>query len=145
MIYIDMDGVLADFEGYVESKYNNLDSESFIKVAVYYHKECFLKSNIISKNLNLLKGDFRLLTSLPSISSMLKYCSVDDIDSIIRTLKENRLRFAESLGVSRDNVIILNSSEEKSLYAKDNVLYDDYARNINDWVLAGGTGYLVSK
>ena len=143
MIYIDMDGVLADFEGYIRSKETNVTPESFCRVVVQNYKECFLISKVIDKNLKLLSGEYRLLSSLPGISEMLAYTTPDKIDEISYTLRENKLMFAENLGVKRENVIILNNPSEKKLYAKDNILYDDYQKNINEWINAGGVGILV--
>ena len=74
---------------------------------------------------------------------MLAYTTPDKIDEISYTLRENKLMFAENLGVKRENVIILNNPSEKKLYAKDNILYDDYQKNINEWINAGGVGILV--
>ena len=144
MIYVDMDDVLADFYEYVKSKDPNvLKNDSFCRIVVENYKECFLVSNVIEENLKLLKGEYRLLSSLPSISEMLKYTTPDKIDEIAYTLRENKLKFAERIGVKRENVIILNSSKEKKLFAKDNILYDDYEKNINEWIANGGIGYLV--
>ena len=144
MIYVDMDDVLADFYGYVKSKDPNvLKNDSFCRVVVENYKECFLVSNVIEENLKLLKGEYRLLSSLPSISEMLKYTTPDKIDEIAYTLRENKLKFAERIGVKGENVIILNSSKEKKLFAKGNILYDDYEKNINEWIANGGIGYLV--
>ena len=37
-----------------------------------------------------------------------------------------------------------NGSKEKKLYAKKGeVLYDDYKKNIDEWISYGGTGVLV--
>ena len=143
MIYIDMDGVLADFEGYVKSREPNVTPESYCRVVVQDYKEAFLISRPIKENLYLLEGEYRLLSSLPKVSKMLEYCSLEDIDIILETLRENKLKFAERLGVRRENVIILNDSSEKKLYAKGNILYDDFPRNIDEWISAGGIGILV--
>lgn len=137
MKFIDMDGVLGDFYGWAMSK----SSEDPIKTAVEYYKEAFIESRVIKDNLYLLNGEYRILSSLPSVSHVLKYTT--NVDEVLYTLKENKLRFADSLGIDRSNVIILNGSHEKVLYAKGNILYDDWYRNIERWNDAGGVGILI--
>lgn len=134
-----MDGVLGDFYGWAMSKSPN----DPIETAVKYYKEAFIESKIIKDNLYLLSGEYRLLSSLPSISHILKYTT--NVDEVLYTFKENKLKFADRLGIDRSNVIILNGVYEKVLYAKGNVLYDDWYRNIERWNEAGGTGILVKN
>ena len=139
MKYVDMDDTIADLYGYVISKDPHvIENNNWCKVIVENYKECFLVSDVISENLYLLKGEFKLLSSLPGTSEMLKYTSPDQIDEIVYTLRENKLKFAERIGVKREDVIILNKSSEKKLYAKGNILYDDYQKNINEWNANGG-------
>ena len=146
MKYVDMDDTIADLYGYVISKDPNVvENNNWCRIIVENYKECFLVSDVISENLYLLKGEFKLLSSLPGISEMLKYTSLDQIDEIVYTLRENKLKFAERIGVKREDVIILNKSSEKKLYAKGNILYDDYQKNINEWNANGGTGFLVPR
>lgn len=146
MKYVDMDDTIADLYGYVISKDPNVvENNNWCRIIVENYKECFLVSDVISENLYLLKGEFKLLSSLPGISEMLKYTSPDQIDEIVYTLRENKLKFAERIGVKREDVIILNKSSEKKLYAKGNILYDDYHKNINEWNANGGTGFLVPR
>ena len=141
-----MDDTIADLYGYVISKDPNVvENNNWCRIIVENYKECFLVSDVISENLYLLKGEFKLLSSLPGISEMLKYTSLDQIDEIVYTLRENKLKFAERIGVKREDVIILNKSSEKKLYAKGNILYDDYQKNINEWNANGGTGFLVPR
>ena len=146
MKYVDMDDTIADLYGYVISKDPHVEeNNNWCKVIVENYNECFLVSDVISENLYLLKGEFKLLSSLPGISEMLKYTSPDRIDEIVYTLRENKLKFAERIGVKREDVIILNKSSEKKLYAKGNILYDDYQKNISEWIANGGIGYLVPR
>lgn len=146
MKYVDMDDTIADLYGYVISKDPHvIENNNWCKVIVENYKECFLLSDVITENLYLLQGEFKLLSSLPGISEMLKYTSPDRIDEIVYTLRENKLKFAERIGVKREDVIILNKSSEKKLYAKGNILYDDYQKNISEWITNGGIGYLVPR
>ena len=141
-----MDDTIADLYGYVHSKDPNvMKNNSWCKIVVENYKECFLVSDVIEEHLYLLKGEFRLLSSLPGIHEMLKYTTPDKIDEIVYTLRENKLKFAEKLGIDRSNVIILDKSSEKKLYAKGNILYDDFQKNVDDWIANGGIGYLVPR
>lgn len=143
MKFIDIDGVLGDFFGWALEKIPT--TNDCIESAVKFYKEAFLDSKVLEENLYLLSGEYRLLSSLPSIKHILKYTTVDNVDEILYTFKENKLKFTDKLGVNRSNVIILNSSVEKTLYAKGNILYDDWYKNIQNWELAGGTGFLVKS
>ena len=108
MKYVDMDDTIADLYGYVISKDPNVvENNNWCRIIVENYKECFLVSDVISENLYLLKGEFKLLSSLPGISEMLKYTSLDQIDEIVYTLRENKLKFAERIGVKREDVIDL--------------------------------------
>ena len=90
---VDMDDTIADLCGYVISKDPHvIENNNRRKVIVENYKECFLVSDVISQNLCLLKGEFKLLSSLRGISEMLKYAITDRIDEIVYTLRENKLK-----------------------------------------------------
>ena len=77
------------------------------------------------------------------MTTLLKNCQPEEVDDIIETLKVNKINYMEKLGVDKSRIIIVNGSHEKKLYAKGNTLYDDYEKNIREWVAYGGIGVLV--
>ena len=146
MIYIDMDGTIDDFRAWVATKTDDLSGPSIEATIVTYYQECYKDHPLIERNRHLLTDfeDFRILSAIPSTKTLLKYCKAEDLDVIMSTLRENKLAYMERLGVHRSNVIITNGSKEKKLYAKKGeVLYDDYKKNIDEWISYGGSGVLV--
>ena len=145
MNYIDMDGTIDDFKAWLKTKSEVLNGEIIDSLIVEHYQECYKNPPLIEKNLHLLTDfeDFRILTAVPSVTTLLKNCQPSEVDDIIETLKVNKINYMEKLGVDKSRIIIVNGSHEKKLYAKGNTLYDDYEKNIREWVAYGGIGVLV--
>lgn len=138
MIYIDLDGVLADFDGWLVDflgiGYTELEVQDLIQAKA---SECFLKSKVIESNKYLLSlGEFRILTALPKLS-LYK-------DSVFMKLKRNKLKWCEMLGIPKSKVIMVGRPSEKVLYCEPgDILYDDYEKTVDSWNSASGIGFLV--
>ena len=146
MKYIDLDGVLANLQKWCyEIDNTSFDSnENFVNFALNHLDEIFLKSEPIEENFRFLKGEYRILTSLPSI----KYFKIpqDELQVVITKLKHNKIEWCKNYNIPIKNVIITNSPSEKLLYCNSNdILYDDYQRNIDKWNSKGGKGKLVEN
>ena len=129
MIYLDLDGVFADFNGYIETLSPGcLDSrEKTREVILEHYKECFRKSEVLEKNVKFLEpilrgrcGEFKILTALPGKSFEMS-------DEVIETLKQNKLYWLKKhFDLDEDKVIITRGIKGKFEHLKEgDFLFDD--------------------
>ena len=150
MIYIDLDGVLADLEAYLVSKDPKAAEYEIDFFRLASSDKCFfLDSPVIEENLKLLRGEFRILSSLPCLAKFMRVSgdldfSHNRIQKCYVRWADNKIQFCEKLGIPRHNVILVNSPKEKLRYCvPGDVLYDDRADTIEKWNALGGSGILV--
>lgn len=151
MIYIDLDGVLADLEAYMISKDPQAAEYEvdFFKLAAS-DKRFFLDSPVIHENLKLLEyRPFRILSSLPCMAKFIRVSkelgfSHNKIQKCYELWSENKMKFCEGLGIKRCDVILVNSPKDKLRYCNlGDTLFDDRFDTIRKWSSAGGKGILV--
>jgi 5'(3')-deoxyribonucleotidase len=146
-LYCDMDGVLADFESYVNEQLG-------LKIDLNDgpEKEKAWKDAIVER----LKHNWWLdIPKFPDATSLwrgIKSLS-PKVLSAYAPWDEKRSRSAKPTWMKRhfqvpERDIVLCLRKEKQLYAIDkktklpNVLIDDYDKNIREWEAAGGHGIL---
>ena len=150
-IYLDMDGVLADFNRGMEELlklvpfeqgrgYNpEKNDELFEKMREYGHFYGDLKpipgAKTFFDNVYERFGDrCEILTGIPKPRRGIVFAKEDKILWVNRFL-------------SSDVVVHVVQREEKQnfCFGKDCVLVDDYENNIKQWVKRGGTGILFTN
>ncbi len=116
-IYIDMDGVLADFFGQTEAVARFETERGF-----------FRRLKPLTKNVEAVKkatADGRYNIFILSASPN-ERCDRDKRLWLIKHLPQ----------VPTENVIIMRNGESKAKYMRtaDGILFDDYGKNIQEWV-----------
>lgn len=139
-IYLDMDGVIADFDKWVKDNIGILTTQkdTWDGINKYYEK---YPTKLIFQNFELMPNAMDLFnyvnkynpTFLTSTGKNFK-----DIDKItIEKINWANIHFPNT------EIIVVNSSKQKSKYADENsILIDDREKCIIPWVDAGGIGIL---
>jgi len=151
MTYVDSDGVLADFNGWIKKvNPSALKHHSLIHPTMIEHcDECFLVfetmpgSDFFFEKIKTTE-DWKVLSAVPSREKLEPFVKGRTVEEVISIFKENKYRWYEKHGVSRDKVIIVEGGLQKLSYCKPgDVLYDDFIKNIKAWEAKGGIGHLV--
>lgn len=153
MIYIDSDGVLSDFDQWLLDMKceNHNNSTEVYKTTIKYYKNAFLDSKPIKRNNWLrkimIREDFRILSSLPNKADFKKLFDDDaSFKEVYETLRENKYKWFENIGVPRNKVIIVDTRKDKFKYCKiGDILYDDFPDTVKEWTRLGGHGILVKN
>lgn len=153
MIYIDLDGVLADLGSWIcnITPLGLTVQEEFHGIARKYHKEIFLESKRIRANFNLLRGDYRILSALPNEPEFLRY-GIKAGENPVELSKKflgfyrNKLLWCKEHGIPENRVILVPTRKHKLLYCRrGDVLYDDNPDTIARWSECGGLGILIDS
>jgi len=131
-IYVDMDGVLAGLYTYLEKiyciPYKELTDVEFheqhVNYRIFRHIPKTQYADILIEKIIKLFGKYYIL------SSPLKGFEKDCIQDKSFWIHENLSILPESIVFDKD----------KSKYANNNILIDDYGPNLQKWVSAGGIG-----
>lgn len=145
MVYIDLDGVLADFQGWAGQFVPGVD---YMDVFLYQYEDCFRDLEPIKRGITLLRAikDPVILTAMPNYADFLDYAAKKGIAAPEATrrynvMMSNKLTWVNS-HIGTVPVIIVPTRKAKTQFAKGNILVDDYDPNIKDWRAAGGIGLL---
>lgn len=148
MVYVDSDGVLSDFNGWVESIDPSAigNEQAILRMMVEHAGSCFIDASPLPHTGFLFRElrtnpDWKVLTAVPRRERLEPYCTDRSADEIIEVLKANKIRWFRLRGIPESKVIIVEGSPEKAKYCKPNdVLYDDHHPNIVRWRANGGIG-----
>lgn len=143
MIYIDVDNVIADFEGWLQLKNKNIitDKSLFSSIINTHYNECFRDSKLMSNSSTFLaiyknNKDVKFLSSICSSY----FNSLEKIE----IAKYNKIEWLLKLGIHRDDIILVDNILDKLDYCEFSyTLFDDNKNIVDLWIRAGGVGILV--
>lgn len=146
MIYLDSDGLLASWCGYVFNKHlPHLTRSEFNSMCPIRRKgllsEIYRREPNLFANLPPIEGAREFLEWLSTTGepfAILTSAASDHHDFDI--VKESKLFFFDKhFGLPPDKIIVVETSSDKAQYAEGGaMLVDDYGRNCHEWLLAGG-------
>lgn len=154
MTYVDSDGVLADFDSFIASKDPTAVGvgNKITRIMYEYADELYLNFNQMPGSEYLFEQirnnkDWFVLTAVSKVERLMRVCSEEDAIACIAKFKENKYKWFERHGIDRTKVIIVDSADDKVCYCKsgNDILYDNFEKNINLWNAAGGKGILVQR
>jgi 5'(3')-deoxyribonucleotidase len=151
-VYLDLDGVMTNFDGAVESLVNMPTKEFFAELGMknawarlaevdhlFLHLEPLPNYKTLFSHLLRLHNsgsiNLEILTSLPLPHGKLATAKADKI-AWVKSNLDNDIKVNTVIGGSK-----------KAKYVKDpsDILIDDLPRNISAWEAAGGTGILFKN
>lgn len=152
MVYIDLDGVMADFDSWAREHLAGDDQQAYMEMFVEHYKDCFKSLEPIQEGLALLSSMDRkeacILTAMPNhtefleTGTMLGY-SISELERRYDVMRNNKLSWVMKY-IGDIPVLIVPSRKDKVRYARGNILVDDYIKNIDDWNSNGGRGILFT-
>lgn len=132
-VYIDMDGVLADFFGEIE-RMQNVSHYSKINVPETMAK---IKGTPFFSTLPKLPNADLLVNTVVNLFGNYSILSTPLPEDEGNTIKHKHIWIETYLPIQPQQIVF---SQEKHLYAKGNILIDDHRPNINLWQEHGGIG-----
>lgn len=151
MFYIDLDGVMADFDSWAKTRLKSHDQDAYMEMFVEHYMDCFKDLEPIQEGLDLIqwmRRDACILTAMPNHSEfldtghMMGY-TTSELERRYEVMRRNKLNWVMKY-VGDVPVIIVPSRKDKLNFAKGNVLVDDYLKNVQDWEAHGGKGVLFT-
>ena len=144
-IYVDMDGVLNDFEGecakHLGPKWKEWPPGKFWAILSKRPVHFFLQSQPLSDANELISYlqyqeshhgiEFSILGALPRSTGVLATCEEDKRDWLMK-----------HFSITKADFIIGGKNKAKFAKNKHDILIDDTEKNIKAWREAGGTGVL---
>lgn len=146
MIYIDIDGVLADTDAFIFSKDPRAEHDTHLLFKAIYknYKEMFISSKPLI-DLSVLKtfGDFTLLTALPLRQKIDSFCKdKEEIDEVMNTLAENKKQWIKNnLGDCKYIIVGKRSEKIDMCNSPNDILIDDSKATCAAWKKKGGKAF----
>ena len=146
MIYIDIDGVLADTDAFIFSKDIRAEHDTHLlfKTIYRHYEEMFVSSKPLI-DLSVLKNldGFTLLTALPLRQKIDSFCSSEEeLNTVMNTLAENKKIWIKN-NIGECKYIIVNKRSEKidMCNSPNDILIDDSKATCTSWKKKGGKAF----
>lgn len=147
MIYIDIDGVLADTDAFIFSKDLRAKEDTHILFKTIYknYTEMFTSSKPLI-DLSILKEieKFTLLTALPLRQKIDSFCADEkELNTIMNTLSSNKeVWIKNNVGENCKYIIVGKRSDKiKMCNSSADILIDDSVSTCAAWRKKGGKAY----
>lgn len=143
MIYIDIDGVLADSDGLLESFDSEAlkDTHRLFKTIYKFHERVFKESKPLV-DLSFINDldDFTLLTALPNKRNIDSFSSGDEeTNKVMEILEQNKKDWVkEHIGDCKLVILELRADKSKYCQSCEDILIDDNKDTGKKWKAAGG-------
>ena len=164
-IFFDMDGVLADFDKFVNTVLNDngvnkpskyLTEDEKVKKAMFWTKiitkypKCWLDFELIAgikeiiENLSKQKNIvLYILSSIPSLKhKLLEQFDTENYQNIVKNCKIEWLKKNNLYNYFKKIFLVDNDKINYMINGEKNILIDDRQANINDWKSNEGIGIL---
>ena len=136
IVYIDLDGVVADFEKHYELLYGNIADKDALKE----NKKNFAKDRFFI-NLPVIPAGIELLKYVASFDVEVRILTAVGDNDVNFNRDSKRIWVAAKLGDYGFDWV--KKAHEKAKYASDNVfLFDDRPKSLDPFLDAGGVGFL---
>lgn len=145
IVYIDMDGVVADFDGHFLELYNQpLEEMTQREKDDFWDSDCvadkfFAEEPVISEGIEMVTEIHKLgipLSFLTSTGGGINHCEI----------ARQKLDFLERVGFRTTPVAFANSTKTKAMHAHlDAYLIDDREKVVDAFIEAGGAAWLFKR
>ena len=145
ILYVDMDGVLADFYGPFNQMAGVSSWKDASKVTVSKVLRDIAKQNDFWINLDVLSDVPKLMSAIKTLFGG-EYKILSKALAGDKSVVTQKKQWVQSnLQLKPNEVIIMPATGDKGIYAKQsdgtaNILIDDFGYNIKKWRSAGGIG-----
>ena len=143
MLYFDIDGVLADSDGYLATLEPRITSDTHLlfKTLARNSNTVFLKSKpLIDLSVLSKLEEYTLLTALPNRANIASFFeSENDVEKVFLNYKANKRTWVKE-HIGDCELIITEAAADKSIYCKSSrdILIDDSDKNRKKWAAKGG-------
>ena len=147
MIYIDIDGVIADTDAYIFSLDERAkDDTHLLFKTIYRNYDKVFKYSEPLVDLDKVKAfeEFTLLTALPNKAKIESFCETDtEAKTILAQLAENKKYWVKEHFGDDVKLLIVDKRADKVKYCKNvnDILIDDSDTTCSMWKKAGGKAF----
>jgi beta-phosphoglucomutase-like phosphatase (HAD superfamily) len=140
-IWLDMDGVIADFEKRYKELYNMLPKESEKQKRFEHFFDDFIAHNNFA-TLDIMPGAYDLIAFLKSLTIPTEILSSTSSEKRDPQIRPQKLQWLESHGIHFPAILVPGAKNKAKYATPDSILIDDMEKNCDDFRAAGGFAIL---